>query len=168
MKKIALLFSAVLAVTLLHAQQTITFRGKQLNIAGKSAGVIHGNGAPGNTYECFLDINKAAKTLTCTTVQTIGSGENNKDVVVKKVALSDLKIEFWDDEPDTDEKMFPQPVYKVVLQTKNYEKVVTVKANYRYMSEGEFTDWDNVYEILIVFKDKENAMAFIKQLNEFK
>lgn len=168
MNKITLLLSMVMTVSHLLAQQTINFRGGQLRVAGTSAGVIFGNGAPANTYECFLDVNKAEKTLTCTTVQTIGAGENNKDVVVKKVSLADLKIEFWDEEPDTDEKMFPQPVYKVVLQTKNYEKLVSVKASYRFMSDDALESQDNVYEILVVFKEKADGAAFIKLLNEYK
>jgi hypothetical protein len=171
MKKIALFFSFVLSgsiATVIQAQQTISIKGTSYTIAGESAGKISGNGAAANTYECFLDVNKEDKTFTCTTVQTIGTGDNNKDVVVKTVALSALKIEFWDEDPDTDNNMFPQPVYKVVLQTKDYNKVVSVKANYRYMPDGEMAEQDNVYEILVLFKEKADGTAFIKLLNGFK
>ncbi len=171
MKKFAFLFSTMLLAIpfmVLHAQQTISIKGTTVTIAGESAGKIYGNGAPGNSYECFLEVNKETRAFTCTTVQTIGTGDNNKDIVVKTVPLSALKIEFWDEDPDTDNNMFPQPVYKVVLQTKNYDKAVTVKANYRYMPAGELEDQDNVYEILVLFKEKADGTAFIKQLNEFK
>jgi hypothetical protein len=152
------------------AQTTIQYKGKDLLLAGKSAGAVKGKNDNPTSYECFVDINTETKMLTCATVQTFSKYDeppNDKDIEVRQVAINELNLELLSDNAELSND-YAEPCYVVNVYTIESKDLVTVKYCWRMNEETDLIAGDPVWGIMLVFKEKTAAAEFIKTIKTVK
>jgi len=150
------------------AQTSMQFKGKDIVVAGVSAGSVKGIKNNPSFYECFWELNKENKTLTVTTVQTFGTNTNNKDIEVKTVSVADLALEFITGDIASEDEVFGEPVYILNLYTIENKELVKTAHCYRFSETEELEAGENTWSLRIVFKEKTEAQSFIGLLKGIK
>lgn len=170
MKKISILAVAIFLYAVSYSQTTITFKGGDFVVAGKSAGAIKGKADNPSLYECYWDINREVKTITGSTVQTFKTDEKgfNKDIEVRTALIADLNLELLDTGIKEDTLMFSTTVYPVNLYANENKDVVKTWSCYRFSEGDKLEANDNIWNIQIVFAKKEEAVAFIQTIKAIK
>jgi hypothetical protein len=171
-KKLVLLLTACFLICgAAISQAKIQFKGKELVLAGISAGAVKGKNDNPSFYECFVGVDPEDTSIICSTVQTFNKDldqANNKDLEVKKVALKDLNLDLLNDiiEPTTD--MFDEPCYILHLYTIDNKDLVKSTVCWRFSEGSELQPGDDFFSMMIVFKFKTEAESFVKALKSVK
>jgi hypothetical protein len=165
---IPILLAFFLITTSASGQVIIKFKGKNKEVAGKSCGIIPGIDNNPSFYEDYWAIDNDSKTLIVTTVQTFGNAENNKDIKISNVPLTDIDMAKLFDSPLTDTKSFGAPVYELNLLTRDLRETISSSTCYRFSQDDVLQPIGSSWNLRLTFAYKTEGAAFIKKLKAIK
>lgn len=167
MKLKTILFSAlVLLVNVTFAQKNIPFKEGVYVVEGNSGSEIKNMYMEESAVECFWKIDNNARTVQCTTIETINSElpDNNKNITFELIKVQDIDQNLLPDEAVEEFGILGMPYYTVTISSENSgRKVLT---NYCYMAQpdAKFLEQNPGFSFAVKFNSKESADKFLEEL----
>lgn len=164
------------ASTVSGQQHVINLKGYPFTLTGNSAGkIIYDEGKQSTEFFWLITPDSAlqqtpggVKYFSCGQVQIFDTTVNNKNLTISFAPISKLKVDFYDKGLPEEKELYSAPSFKVILRTTDNFRHVEILANYRFHDDNTLRRLENTNEILIVFKEKADAHAFVKIFNEVK
>lgn len=169
MKKLFFVSFFYLVANLAFAQTSFTIKDRKIDIKGKPTGKLTLNTDYKATYQDFFEI-VGNKTLVVNNLQVFldEKADNNKDLATYTVNLADITTDFLDDRfinEDVQHTSFKETSYEIRLYPKEGKSFKSIYWGRSNMASDKPEAIDEI-SVRIVFADKKEANAFMKQLKD--